>query len=940
MLFTIASALNEPYGHDLQDVKLNRLCSRIAFDVLVDYSSSKLSMADTVRNDHETPRWLEEPVVMDEDPEKNVSFAKKAFSVYRSIVRSIFSPPPLLISLFVFTLWISFIVFLTWGLTRNDDPSRASGDRWWTIYLPVSTGTTGYVSLGIFLLLGFWMNDAYGRYWRGLLLWQTKLKANMELIAYRIIMTCNDGLWHSRDRERLFSHIVALPFVTKSFLRTSRDLTDVEPLLDAKDLQLLAEAPNMPDHCLAVIHSYIDKIDGSDGNCPFRTLVYPLLYGLWEVENVIIECDSMRKYKISPSFTIHLRLFVFFWLALLPISLVSNDGFLSFLYLLPICYSIVNILIIGSNLADPFGDDEEDIPLDDLCNDLKKKIHVMYYEAKDGTASYIKHEEYKREWFIPNNLDKAPRSKVVDEGSTTMEGTVTTETIPLANGSKDIEPEKEERPFTERPTFRGFLKIFFKYLPNVSLTAQIIATMWTVCAVFLSFGLSKLWKDQKRGSCNWWCSPIDVNGTVLSNIGFALFMILSFRASDAIGRYEEGAEMIYDIEMNLRNLAIEIVSTYPPGLYHKGDVERLIAHLVQIPLCIRDKLLEIDRSDPASREGLLTEEDYSRFLSSSDPFEYLIRTVDAYLLMEDKSDRSSLSDPSFTTPGFMRALKMNRLRTIQTTYLRVMSVKTFPVIPSYSKHQHLFTALWLALLPLSMTQQTGFFTILWAPLVSYGVFGLESIAAKLVDPYGNDSIDIPVDKLLTDASNEVLESVNSCGWDSYNFTGESLLNTEPRLGTILRGDQVLGAHVLAYFEDHEATPDNFGKSPAIKFDAGHPKAMKATLLAHIVRSVPWWVLAMVTIWTGAACVISYVTRDKDEEGVRWWKSSISVSPSVATYVSFAGMLFRPHLTLCNSLLAAIWHNSDDIVSTYVCVCLDKSLHASRFLCSSCLQTLP
>lgn len=888
MLFTIAQALNEPYGHDLQDVKLNRLCSQMSYEILVNYSSTKVSMKELVRRDHCTPIWLEEIPKKRCDSEKITDSMWEAFWRFlRNIYKSILGSRTMMMSLSAFTLWVTFVVVLTWGVSRNREPPRSPGDRWWSVYVPVSTGTTEYVSLGIFLLLGFWMNDAYGRYWRGLQIWQTTMRDDISITAYRFLVMCNRGLWHQRDRERIFSHFAALPFVTKETLRKSRDLSEIEDLLDLHDLQALAEAPDMPFHCISVILSYLHSEDSIDsevvesGLRSIGTAIHTTIYNIWYVEKAITECIGMQRFKISPSFTIHLQLFTFFWLMLLPLSLVVHDGFLSFVFLLPIAYSIINLLIIGSNLADPFGYDDEDIPLEKFCHEIKDNLHDLYHEGQDGYIAYIHKETYDRAKFTPGSLQPILKA---EEASKSKNGD---------NLKKTSAGQSALNDHSTLPTFRTTLELLSGNLPAVSSTAMIVTTVWTVIAVLASYGLSKLWKNDDRGSCQTWCSPIDVSTTVLANTGFALFMILSFRASDAISRYEEGANMIFDIEKHIRALAIEMTNIFRDEFFHSKDKERIVAHIIQVPLRMRDVLLGYERLNPVSREGLLNDADYNRFMAAQDPLEYLLRTVESYILVQDSYTREKFEEiGAFRAPLCFSLTLLGRIDFIRTTFSTIMGIKEYPVIPSYTRHQYVFTTLWLALLPLSMTKQTGFFTILWAPLISYGVFGLEAIAGKLVDPYGRDSVDIPVDRLLHNAANAVLDGVHSTGWDSFKYTRPSFSDLNPQIGAALHGNEVYDKYALARLDDKDVPPEDFGQTEDIIIYAGHPPKMVPSIYAHIVRSVPWRVLFSITLWTTIACGISFALRDKNAVNVRWWKSRISVSTSVATYVSFAGMAIR------------------------------------------------
>ena len=878
MLYTIANALNEPFGFDLQDVKLNRLCSEKALDILHDFSCTKPELSNVVREEQDAPTWLQNPIVREDihkpdNSTNSLQFSLSKISDFYQRIRFRPLKQPLLVGMSLFLCWTAFILFLTWGIHRNDPKEEA---KWWNVYVPVSTGTTGYVSLSLFLLLGFWISDAYDRYWNGLQLWQTKIRSSVEDLAVLFTVVCKPGLWHSRDRERILSHLVALPYVSKLALRDSRDLSELEGILSFRDIAAFAGAKDLPAHCLSVLYGYANSADTTDQDTfqesvnPMNTSLLNVLFTLLNYDLTLTECRSIRKFPISPSFTLHLCVFTVFWLVLLPLSLVSHDGFLSFLYLTPIGYSIIKLLILGMDLADPFGFDKSDIPLDLLCTEIKDSVHNIYLASVNGPKDFIiPRKGYERKRFTPScDLHSTEDDSLVAEST------------------------KNNIRHQTNPTLRGSIIKLLDAFPSIPFKLQIIATIWSVTVVLISWGLSKTW-SQGEGTNSWrgWISPIDVDSVALSNIGFALFMILAFRAADALNRYEQGATLIYSLEMELRSLTMETIQAIRQNSFHPEDKERIVAHVLQIPLCFRDMLLNIRRDSAAEKDGLLTEDDRKAFESAFNPIQHLLNTVQAYLLHHDSNTREGFELTPHKAPRPILYQTFCRFLEIRDLVARGLGVKRFPVVASYTDHQHLFTGFWLALLPLSMTPTTGFLTMLWAPIISYAVLGLDSLAAKLVDPYGHDKIDIPVDEMCRNISNNVLEAVHSAGWGYENYTQPSTPDTEPRLGTDIRGQIVSSRYTLPHFEEFEANDDQFGVDSEFSFQC--PKASKAapSFYAHLLESVPWWILAGCSVWTAAACVISYLTRVRDVPEVKWWKPSISISVDVATYVSFAGKFF-------------------------------------------------
>lgn len=75
-----------------------------------------------------------------------------------------------------------------------------------------------------------------------------------------------------------------------------------------------------------------------------------------------------------------------------------HDGFILFLDVLPIAYSITNLWIIGDELADSLGYDEHDILLYQFRDNIRDSIHYLYRDT-NGIISLIHTSEYDRSYF-------------------------------------------------------------------------------------------------------------------------------------------------------------------------------------------------------------------------------------------------------------------------------------------------------------------------------------------------------------------------------------------------------------------------------------------------------------------------------------------------------------------------------------------------------------
>lgn len=871
MLLSVAHDLNNPFGLDVQDIKLNRLTAAIAYDLLVMCSASPITRDALIDRDHDTPTWLEDAVKTTNETPSYPTCVKcesktSIMSGFGRVLRNPISPS-VAIGLTLFILWCCFLVIGSHFLSEEVDSMPAF---WWSLYIPFANDTLGYISLGVFLLLGLWLNEAYGRYWTGLQLWQTNLRPNLEHFAFHVSLTVKRGLWHQRDHERILSYIAAYPIALKQHLRGSRDLSELDGILSPKDLVTLAEAPVLPLRIMDVLSAYMMAIDAEHLTAPpaitwaFGASCLMLVNNIPTIESSYFGCQSLRKFPIAPAFTKHLQFFTIFWLALLPLPAVTVHGWVTFLYLIPIAYSILRLLDLGIEMSYPFDDTLDDIPLERFCAEFKQSVIETYRQTKNNARHFLRAPSYNREDFKPK--PRPPDLKRHGAG------------------------EANHTPHETNPTVLGSLRKFQRSLPCIPIWALLLILLWNIAATFISWGLSKLWKDKSVMCRNFkWCSAIDLDPKVLSNIGFALFMILSFRVSDALGRYETGASEIYTLRVQLRNLAVAVVHGIKDGTLHEHAKERIVAHLVQVPLCLRNMLIERKRSskDEDVKESLLSDEDLDLFLSSHNPLDHLLKTVEAYFISADMPGKKEPPKKTDKTLNFVLILsgiiRMSSLRVITS---KILSMKRFPVVGSYVRHQRVFMVFWLASLPFAMTKQTGFFTILWATVVAYGVLGLENLAVRLVDPFGTDQTDLPVESLLNSSANAILEVVNNADWDCLRHTRESLPDEDPRIGSVLVGSTVYDNYTMPRIDPTEAKNVELGH---MYFDPPKFEKVKPSIYAHVLKSSPKWTVIFATVWAVIACVISYLTRIERNGGESqspWWKSFISINPSVTGYVSF------------------------------------------------------
>ncbi|MCX2449832.1 bestrophin family ion channel [Pedobacter sp. PLR] len=85
-------------------------------------------------------------------------------------------------------------------------------------------------------------------------------------------------------------------------------------------------------------------------------------------------CERIRRTPIPYSYSAFIKKFIFVYVISLPIGWVFSLGY----YVVPIVpfilYVLAGLELIAEEIEDPFGEDANDLPVDDICNNIEKHV--------------------------------------------------------------------------------------------------------------------------------------------------------------------------------------------------------------------------------------------------------------------------------------------------------------------------------------------------------------------------------------------------------------------------------------------------------------------------------------------------------------------------------------------------------------------------------------
>jgi putative membrane protein len=220
--------------------------------------------------------------------------------------------------------------------------------------------TSVYSLLGfvISLLLVFRTNTAYDRWWEGRKLWGSVVNDSRNLSSLLSSLDLNTS-----ERTHYTELIIAFSKSMKEHLR--RNKLDLPFPLDES-----ASADNQPlwiaHELRKALHELreTDRIDSIEWQQLSRHLD--------QLIDSLGACERILNTPIPFSYSLFFKKFIFIYVVTMPLAFVELFEYGSVLISTFVFYALVSMEILAEEIEDPFGTDDNDLPLDDICERIEK----------------------------------------------------------------------------------------------------------------------------------------------------------------------------------------------------------------------------------------------------------------------------------------------------------------------------------------------------------------------------------------------------------------------------------------------------------------------------------------------------------------------------------------------------------------------------------------
>jgi ion channel-forming bestrophin family protein len=243
------------------------------------------------------------------------------------------------------------------------------------VNLPVLASVIPNVVLG--LMLVFRTNTAYERFWEGRKLWGGLNNAERNL-ARQIwaIVPATDHPQRQRKIEALHL-LVAFAVAMKLHLRRepiNEELADLMPRSRFDNLKMMN---NPPLEIAFWIEDYLQEQYSGDRNTEQRLNIHQLT-SMQNLLNQMVDslggCERILKTPIPLAYAIHLKQLLLIYCLTLPFQFVNQLQWWTAAVVILVSFTLFGIEAIGIEIENPFGKDENDLPLDTICETMKRNV--------------------------------------------------------------------------------------------------------------------------------------------------------------------------------------------------------------------------------------------------------------------------------------------------------------------------------------------------------------------------------------------------------------------------------------------------------------------------------------------------------------------------------------------------------------------------------------
>ncbi|EPL5052700.1 TPA: bestrophin family protein [Citrobacter freundii] len=236
------------------------------------------------------------------------------------------------------------------------------------------------LGVAIAIFLGFRNNACYSRYVEARHLWGQLMIASRSLLR-----EVKNTLPDDAELGQFVRLQIAFAHCLRMTLRRNPQAKPLAKYLSEKDLQTVFAAQSPANRILLLMGEWL-AVRRRDGQLS-DILFHSLNNRLNDMSAVLAGCERIANTPVPFAYTLILHRTVYLFCIMLPFALVVDLHYMTPFISVLISYTFISLDTLAEELEDPFGTENNDLPLDAICN----AIEIDLLQMNDETNVPAKH---------------------------------------------------------------------------------------------------------------------------------------------------------------------------------------------------------------------------------------------------------------------------------------------------------------------------------------------------------------------------------------------------------------------------------------------------------------------------------------------------------------------------------------------------------------------
>jgi putative membrane protein len=219
------------------------------------------------------------------------------------------------------------------------------------------------IGLALSIFMSFRNNACYDRWWEARKLWGQLIIASRSFARQIAVLDVD-------VREPLLSGLCGFAHGLAARLRDSDEAAAIAPWIEAQEED--PAPPNPTDAVLAAVGAQCARLAVGK---TISDLHYSVLeVQLTELSHVQAGCERIKTTPLPFTYSLLLHRTALLFCVLLPFALAPTLGWWTPLLVLIVSYTFFGLDALGDQLEDPFGADDNDLPLDAMVRTIEREL--------------------------------------------------------------------------------------------------------------------------------------------------------------------------------------------------------------------------------------------------------------------------------------------------------------------------------------------------------------------------------------------------------------------------------------------------------------------------------------------------------------------------------------------------------------------------------------